>query len=77
MIGAKERPYPTVKITRSTGQLDGDPRSFLNIDMSFLASKGQWLVVLSPQSVAEEVMDIHREALAKYESLQSSSLGAP
>jgi predicted DNA-binding transcriptional regulator YafY len=44
---------------------------------AFLASKGQWLVVLSPQSIAEEVMDIHREALTKYESLQSSSLGAP
>ena len=24
LIGAKERPYPTIKITRSTGQPDGD-----------------------------------------------------
>ena len=25
LMGAKERPYPTVKITRSSGALDGDP----------------------------------------------------
>lgn len=43
--------------------------------MAHVASKGQWLVVLSPQSVADDVIAIHREALEKYESLQSSSFG--
>ena len=38
LIGAKERPYPTVKITRSTGQLDGDP-SVRKYEVSFNAKK--------------------------------------
>ena len=38
VIGAKERPYPTVKITRSTGQLDGDP-SVRKYEVSFTAKK--------------------------------------
>ena len=33
---------------------------------AFLASKGQWLVVLSPQSLSDEIVQIHREALEKY-----------
>ena len=45
--------------------------------MAHVASKGQWLVVLSPQSVADDVIAIHREALEKYESLQSSSFSVP
>ena len=38
VIGAKERPYPTVKITRSTGQPDGDP-SVAKYEVSFTAKK--------------------------------------
>ena len=38
VIGAKERPYPTVKISRSTGQLDGDP-SVRKYEVSFTAKK--------------------------------------
>ena len=38
VIGAKERPYPTVKITRSTGQLDGEP-SVRKYEVSFMAKK--------------------------------------
>ena len=38
VIGAKERPYPTVKITRSTGQPDGDP-SVVKYEVSFTAKK--------------------------------------
>ena len=37
-IGAKERPYPTVKITRSTGQPDGDT-SVRKYEVSFSAKK--------------------------------------
>lgn len=33
---------------------------------AFIASKGQWLVVLSPLSLADDVMKIHQEALDKY-----------
>lgn len=38
LIGAKERPYPTVKVTRSTGQPDGDP-SVVKYEVSFTAKK--------------------------------------
>ena len=38
VIGAKERPYPTVKITRSTGQPDGDP-SVAKYEVFFKAKK--------------------------------------
>ena len=38
VIGAKERPYPTVKIIRSTGLLDGDP-SVRKYEVSFTAKK--------------------------------------
>ena len=38
VIGAKERPYPTVKITRSTGQPDGDA-SVRKYEVSFTAKK--------------------------------------
>ena len=38
VIGAKERPYPTVKITRSTGQLDGEP-SVRKYEVSFMTKK--------------------------------------
>ena len=38
VIGAKERPYPTVKITRSTGQPDGDP-SVRKYEVSFMTKK--------------------------------------
>ena len=38
VIGAKERPYPTVRITRSTGQLDGEP-SVKKYEVSFTAKK--------------------------------------
>ena len=38
LIGAKERPYPTVKITSSTGQPDGDP-SVRKYEVSFNAKK--------------------------------------
>ena len=37
---------------------------------AFLASKGRWLVVLSPQSIAEEVMDIHQESIKAYSKLK-------
>lgn len=39
-----------------------------------LASKGQWLVVLSPQQLADDVVQIHREALEKYALLTRTSL---
>ena len=38
VIGAKERPYPAVKITRSTGRPDGDP-SVRKCEVSFTAKK--------------------------------------
>lgn len=38
IIGAKERPYPSVKITRSTGQPDGDT-SVRKYEVSFTAKK--------------------------------------
>ena len=38
IIGAKERPYPTLKITRSTGQPDGDT-SVRKYEVSFTAKK--------------------------------------
>ena len=38
VIGAKERPYPAVKITRSTGRPDGDP-SVRKYEVSFTAKK--------------------------------------
>ena len=38
VIGAKERPYPTVKITRSTGQPDGDA-SVRKYEVTFTAKK--------------------------------------
>ena len=38
VIGAKERPYPSVKVTRSTGQPDGDP-SVRKYEVSFTAKK--------------------------------------
>ena len=38
IIGSKERPYPTVKITRSTGHLDGEP-SVRKYEVSFTAKK--------------------------------------
>lgn len=38
LLGAKERPYPTVKITRSTGQPDGDA-SVRKYEVSFTAKK--------------------------------------
>ena len=38
LIGAKERPYPNVKITRSTGQPDGDA-SVRKYEVSFTAKK--------------------------------------
>ena len=39
LIGAKERPYPTVKTTRSSGAPDGDP-SVKKYEVSFTARKG-------------------------------------
>ena len=38
LIGAKERPYPTVKITRSTGHPDNEP-SVRKYEVSFTAKK--------------------------------------
>ena len=38
IMGAKERPYPTVKITRSTGQPDGDA-SVRKYEVTFTAKK--------------------------------------
>ena len=38
IIGAKERPFPTVKITRSTGQPDGET-SVRKYEVSFTAKK--------------------------------------
>jgi len=38
LLGAKERPYPTVKITRSTGQPDGDA-SVRKYEVTFTAKK--------------------------------------
>ena len=38
LLGAKERPYPTVKITSSTGQPDGDA-SVRKYEVSFTAKK--------------------------------------
>ena len=38
IIGSKERPYPTVKTTRSTGHLDGEP-SVRKYEVSFTAKK--------------------------------------
>lgn len=38
VIGSQERPYPTVKVTRSTGQPDGDP-SVRKYEVSFTARK--------------------------------------
>lgn len=40
---------------------------------AFLASKGQWLVVLSPHTLAEDVKTIHKEALAKYDEMQKTN----
>lgn len=34
---------------------------------AFLASKGEWLIVLSPQSLADEVVQVLKDALKKYE----------
>ncbi len=39
VLGAKERPYPTVKITRSSGQPDGDA-SVRKYEVSYTARKG-------------------------------------
>ena len=33
---------------------------------AYLASRGQWLIVLSPQSLAEDIVQIHEEAINKY-----------
>ena len=38
IIGSQERPYPTVKVTRNTGQPDGDP-SARTYEVSFTARK--------------------------------------
>ena len=38
VIGTRERPYPTVKVTRSTGTPDGDP-SARRYEVSFTARK--------------------------------------
>jgi hypothetical protein len=38
LLGSKERPYPTVKITSSTGQPDGDT-SVRKFEVSFTAKK--------------------------------------
>ena len=43
---------------------------------SLSRSDKQWLVVLSPQPLAQDVMAIHQEALDKYKSMQGS-FGAP
>ena len=37
---------------------------------AFLASKGQWLIALSPKSLANDVIRIHEEAIEKYRSLR-------
>ena len=37
---------------------------------AFLASKGQWLIALSPKSLADDVIRIHEEAIEKYRSLR-------
>ena len=44
LIGSKERPYPTVKITHSTGQPDGDP-SVRKYEVSFTAKKALALYI--------------------------------
>ena len=36
---------------------------------AFIASKGQWLVVLSPKSVVDDVLAIHQEAIDKYNNM--------
>jgi hypothetical protein len=33
---------------------------------AYLASRGQWLIVLSPQSLADDVILIHQEAINRY-----------
>ena len=45
VIGAKERPYPTVKITRFTGQPDGDT-SVRKYEVSFTAKKALALCIV-------------------------------
>ncbi len=44
IIGSKERPYPTVKITSSTGQPDGDT-SVKKYEVSFTAKKALALCI--------------------------------
>ena len=39
IIGSQEKPYPTVKVTRSTGQTDGDA-SAAKYEVSYTARKG-------------------------------------
>lgn len=41
---------------------------------AYLASRGQWLVVLSPQTLAEEIMQIHEEAINKYAYMREHCL---
>jgi predicted DNA-binding transcriptional regulator YafY len=36
---------------------------------AFLASKGQWLVVISPQSLEDDIVAIHQEAISKYSKM--------
>ena len=33
---------------------------------AYLMSKGQWLIVLSPSELAEEIIACHKESVAKY-----------
>ena len=44
LIGGKERPYPTVKMTSSTGLPDGD-NSVCKYEVSFTAKKAQALCI--------------------------------
>ena len=41
---------------------------------AYLTSRGQWLVVLSPQSLAEEIVQIHEEAINKYACMREHCL---
>jgi predicted DNA-binding transcriptional regulator YafY len=36
---------------------------------AYLASRGQWLIVMSPKWLAEEVVQIHREGIEKYQGV--------
>ncbi|MBQ1859240.1 MAG: WYL domain-containing protein [Paludibacteraceae bacterium] len=39
---------------------------------AFLASKGRWLVIISPKWLADDIVKLHQEAIAEYQDLMLS-----